>query len=435
MLSDLPNVSLFSAGNVNSDDTANRLRQDAPDIGISLAAPILKNGVFDIPRLGTINLHKGKLPDFRGMPPAFWEFFTGATEVGCTIHKVDAGLDTGAILLQRTVPFSKFSTVKGMQLILDEIGVDMMVEAVAKVGRAEQPLPQQSGGRTFAKPTLAQVAELDRRMSAGSDRSARDALKSVAFRGYVNLWRPIPRFVLGLSAKQKVVVLLYHRVSDEFRDAVTVGVEQFDQQMALIRRRHSVISIEQLLSGEFDRRSSRPIVAVTFDDGYLDNYEQAFPILERNRIPAAFFVSTGKIANNVGFDHDLSKLGEAVPTMNWDQLREMKDAGFSIGSHTVSHLDCGTAPLQVVEKELLDSRETLQRKLGISGNLFAYPFGGRANITPSVVNLVQDLGFECCMSAYGGTNSGTIDPFAIMRTGISHNFSRQAFLARLEGLS
>ncbi len=431
----MSNVSVHFEGNVNSDEAARRLRQDEPDFGISLAAPILRNGVFDIPRLGTINLHKGKLPDFRGMPPAFWEFFTGATEVGCTIHKVDAGLDTGDILLRRVVQISDNSTVRGMQLILDEIGVDMMIDAVAMHVRGEPYLPQEGGGTTFAKPTLAQVAQLEKSMATVSDDPAREKVKSLAFQGYVNLWRPIPRRVLGLVGKQKVIVLLYHRVSDEFRDGVTVGVEQFEQQMAHVRRKHLVVGIEDLLSGAFDRHSGRPIVAVTFDDGYLDNYERAFPILERHRIPTTFFVSTGKISSDVGFDHDLKKLERPVATMNWEQLSEMKDAGFSIGSHTVSHIDCGTAPMQVVEQELMDSRETLRRELDIPGDLFAYPFGGRANITPAVVELVKKMGFRCCMSAFGGINSGQIDPFAILRIGISHNFSKHAFLARLEGYS
>ena len=119
--------------------------------------------------------------------------------------------------------------------------------------------------------------------------------------------------------------------------------------------------------------------------------------------------------------------------MTWDQLREMRALGFTIGSHTVTHLDCGSADVERVRAELVESRDTLRSELGIDDVIFAYPFGGRANMTPTVLRMVEELGFAGCLSAYGGYASGPIDRFNVERVGIECNFSMRAFRARLEG--
>jgi hypothetical protein len=93
------------------------------------------------------------------------------------------------------------------------------------------------------------------------------------------------RWGLGSSLAPRITVLMYHRVTDTVRDNLTVGIEQFERQMALLARFCDVMTIEQVLSTTAVPRSKRPLVAVTFDDGYLDNYLHAAPILRRPRHP------------------------------------------------------------------------------------------------------------------------------------------------------
>ena len=157
-LLDLPGVQHLPCTSMHDQEILQKITHFAPDLGLSLAAPILKEPLFSIPAHGTINLHKGKVPDYRGMPPAFWELWNGEKEVGCTIHKVEAGLDTGDVLLQSVVPVQEYSTVKGLQLCLDELGVQMMVDAVKSIfdGSANWQ-KQATGGNTYRKPTLKQI--------------------------------------------------------------------------------------------------------------------------------------------------------------------------------------------------------------------------------------------------------------------------------------
>ena len=96
--------------------------------------------------------------------------------------------------------------------------------------------------------------------------------------------------------------------------------------------------------------------------------------------------------------------------------------------------DCAAAPQDVVWNELVASRDDLRRELGIEGPVFAYPYGGRENMTPERLDLVKRAGYRGCLSAYGGSNIGTIDPYNVVRRGIHWEFPDQAFLFACTGL-
>jgi peptidoglycan/xylan/chitin deacetylase (PgdA/CDA1 family) len=428
------NIQLLKVTDIRSADTLEAVDAFAPDLGLSLAAPILPRSLFTRPRLGTVNLHKGKLPDYRGMPPAFWELWNREKSVGCTVHWVDDHLDTGDLVCTTEVPAEQFSTVRGLQIRLDEVGVDLMREAVEKILRGNAKSSAQApGGKTYRKPSLGQAAALDKNLRRGQRRSASTAkilLKDwVAGTAVRTLHVPWVRL-----AKPRITVLLFHRVSDSARDNLTVGIEQFDRQMALLHRRCEVLPIEEVITFTDVPRSKLPLVCVTFDDGYLDNYLNAVPILMRHGIPAAFFVSTGMIGTGRRFSHDIRRGNLHIPTMQWDHLREMRKAGFTIGSHSVSHIDCATEREEIVRDELGQSLADLRRELGLSDVLFAYPYGGRKNMTPQRLELVKQTGYSACLSAYGGVNVGKVDRYNVLRRGVHWEYTDRVFLFTCLGL-
>lgn len=183
-------------------------------------------------------------------------------------------------------------------------------------------------------------------------------------------------------------------------------------------------------------RSSKPQVCITFDDGYLDNYAHAVPILERYQVPAAFFVSTGIVGTDRRFPHDVRRGNSPIPVMQWDHLRAMRASGFTIGSHSVSHIDCAGEPEEKVWQELVQSSADLQRELGLRKEelIFAYPYGGRQHMTPKRLELVRRAGYRGCLSAYGGSNVGTVDRYNVMRSGVHWEFSDQALLLACLGI-
>ena len=432
---EISNVQYHICNSLHEEKTLEKIKSFNPDLGISLAAPILKEPLFTIPSLGTINLHKGKVPFYRGMPPAFWELWNNEKEVGCTIHKVEAGLDTGDVLIESTIPRSKYSTVNGVQLALDEMGISMTIRAINLLAEGNPIWKRQdNGGRTFRKPTLKQQIILNKRLANPKKQGfVKHIIKELIFFCYTYLYRPIPSRFLAMRNNQRIIVLLYHRVNDDLRDSVTVGIEQFDRHMAILEQKYTVASIENIVSGDVPRNTSRPLVAVTFDDGYLDNYENAVSILLKHKIPAAFFISTGMIGSKNGFAHDLRKLGRSLPNMNWEQIEYMKQHGFTIGSHTISHINCAKADVENVQEEITKSKETIEERLGIKEVIFSYPFGKKEDMNNEMLEYVKKVGYVGCVSAYGGRNDNTINPFNILRMGIDSNFTILAFRARLEG--
>lgn len=430
-----PNLRLLKLADLQSPEALEAVRAFAPDLGLSIAAPILRPPLFALPRLGTINLHKGRVPDYRGMPPAFWELWNGERSVGCTVHEVEAGLDTGRVVRSASVVRSPYSTLRGLQLQLDEVGITLMRDAALDLlgGRAD-PQPQPAGGKTYRKPTLAQFGELERRLQADQPASGpalRRVLKETRAAVVHGAWRPLLRHLLA----PRITVLLYHRVSDEARDNLTVGIAQFERQMALLRRHCRVLSLDEVLATDTVPASDRPLVAVTFDDGYADNAVHAAPILLRHRIPAAFFVSTGIVGTTDGrFPHDIRRGNPPIPVMSWSQIRQLRDAGFTIGSHSVQHIDCAAESEQRVRDELAESRDTLRRELGIGAPVFGYPYGGRQHMTPQRLELVRQAGYRACLSAYGGSNIGRVDRFNVLRRGIQWQFGDGAFLYECLGL-
>lgn len=412
-----------TVGSINSPEAVDLVRRWKPDLGLSLAAPIIRERQFGLPRLGTLNIHKGRLPEYRGMPPAFWELWNRESEVGITVHRVEAGLDTGDILLQRTLPIARYSTPAGLRVRLNKIGVEMIVEAVGlMMNGTARFMPQTGEGRTFSRPTLRQEKQL-RDRTAGFD--PKRAIKNRIFSGYHLLGR------CSSSYADRTVIFLYHRVNDVHRDDVTIGVEQFERHIRYLADHHRMVRVEDLIEDAPTGRG--PAVAVSFDDGYLDNYENAAPILIKHGVPATFFVSTDNIAHDHGFEHDIRKLGGGLPNMTWDQIREMHEAGLDFGSHTANHINLAQSPAHIVETELRRSREALQAELGLKRVMFAHPFGKRSDIAPDRLQQIKDAGYSCNCSAYGGVNGRTVDRWDIRRQGINHAFDIAALKAKIAG--
>lgn len=97
-------IPIVEVDNFHSEATLEKMRSANADLGVVYGTNIIKESVFSIPKLGSINLHQGLAPYYRGGPPVFWELFNGEREVGLTVHFVASKVDTGDIVIQRSVP-------------------------------------------------------------------------------------------------------------------------------------------------------------------------------------------------------------------------------------------------------------------------------------------------------------------------------------------
>jgi methionyl-tRNA formyltransferase len=157
-------------------EAAQPLRDCAPDILVVAAyGLILPQSVLDIPRLDCINIHASLLPRWRGAAPIQRALLAGDSETGITIMQMEAGLDTGPMLLSRALPIGAADSAAMLHDRLAALGGDLIVEALDRLERGVlMPVPQPQDGATYAAKIEKEEAAIDWRRSAGElDRQVR----------------------------------------------------------------------------------------------------------------------------------------------------------------------------------------------------------------------------------------------------------------------
>lgn len=226
----------------------------------------------------------------------------------------------------------------------------------------------------------------------------------------------------------QTTIVAFHRVNDVTADdALTVSAAKFERFCSFFKTHFDVVPLSEQVAAMRVGKPSGGTLSITFDDGYRDNAQVAAPILRSLGLPATFFVTSGFLqSESVPFwDKDLSP---QPGWMTWDEVRDLKSQAFDIGCHTHSHLDMGSAPVDQIRDELRQSRAIIEGQIRAPVRLFAYPFGGRKNITPESRELVREEGFDCCVSCCGGINEGRLDPFTLNRLPISGWFPTPSHL-------
>ena len=247
-------------------------------------------------------------------------------------------------------------------------------------------------------------------------------VKSIAGRSLAAL--ELHHRVLG----ERGVVVAFHRVSDAYQDSLTCSVKDFESFCRFFRDFFTVIPLGEMVGRIESGKSLSRTLAVTFDDGYRDNYESAAPLLRSTGLPATFFVASDFIGSNTVAWWDRDRVPPPA-WMSWEEVRRLHDDGFEIGAHTRSHADLGEVSGAKAEWEIEGSRRDIETRLDTRVQLFAYPYGRRENITEPNRNLVRQMGFRCCASCYGGTNPRAGDAFRLLRIPITSWFSTPAQFA------
>ena len=173
-------------------------------------------------------------------------------------------------------------------------------------------------------------------------------------------------------ASVQVPILLYHHIETLSEDAgsdwynTTVTPEAFEEQMAyLAYHGYHTVKIMDLLAA-FEGRKALPKnpVVITFDDGWIDCYDAAFPVLQKYGMTATFFIIAGSVGS-IPADH----------VMSWGEIEEMSQAGMEIGSHAMTHPYLTTLEPDMLASELQDSKALLEKHVAGPVEVLAYPFG------------------------------------------------------------
>lgn len=244
------------------------------------------------------------------------------------------------------------------------------------------------------------------------------------------------------------IILAYH----------TVNPGQFERQIKHLIKHYKVVPLKDILNS--DEKKS---VALTFDDGYLNNAEHAYPILKKYGIPATVFVTYDFIEKDIftwwdrlehaGKGHMAFRLKHLVPEeiekkvkdetgllanspkptkysfMNWQQAKKIMDV-FEIGSHTLTHPILTTISLKKAQHEILDSKRRIEKKIGKPVHLFAYPNG---NYNDKLGGIVKKSGYKGAVIYQKGTNSRKTQ-YRLYRRGINVNDNLAVFAAKVAGV-
>jgi len=223
----------------------------------------------------------------------------------------------------------------------------------------------------------------------------------------------------ALLLRKSAVIVTFHRVQDvEVPEGLTVSVELFEAYCRFFKRHFNVVSLGELVAKIENGAKLNRELAITFDDGYRDNFDHAAPVLEKLGLPATFFIVTQWMGTDIVPWWD-QQIGVRHPWMTWDQVRSLHRRGFELGAHTRTHVDLGAVTEREAREEILGARRELEEHLGAPVELFAYPYGRRANLADSNRHLIQGAGFRCCCSCFGGVIVPGTDPFHLRRVPIS----------------
>jgi peptidoglycan/xylan/chitin deacetylase (PgdA/CDA1 family) len=304
-------------------------------------------------------------------------------------------------------------------------------------GYSSKPAPGDSSKDIFRSkdfiiyqlPAAATPAELAERFLGDSTKSwmIEESNPGVDFNGGELVVIPLNNFNRGglrRNGIQTIPILTYHRFSNECSSPLCVPSNIFDDQMKYLKKNDfHVISPEQLLAFlDYQEGLPKKSVLITMDDGYRSAYEIAYPILKKYGFTATVFIYT----NFVG----VSKMA-----ITWDQLKELKANGFSIGSHTISHSDLTLREdgetdadwMARIDKELHGSKQILDKKLNQDTIVLAYPYG---KYDERSIKIAQKAGYKMAMSVQRGGNPFFADPLFLRRDMILQK-DMQAFISRL----
>jgi peptidoglycan/xylan/chitin deacetylase (PgdA/CDA1 family)/glycosyltransferase involved in cell wall biosynthesis len=217
----------------------------------------------------------------------------------------------------------------------------------------------------------------------------------------------------------RIPVLMYHKITSEpvvgSQHGTWVTVERFARQLASLRRRGmSPVTLRDCAAaarGE-EPLPPRPVI-LTFDDGYLDNYTNAFPLLRKFGMTGVIFLVADPALTSNAWD---AAAGEPqAPLMSRDQVLEMAEFGVEFGSHTVTHPRLPELPDERLHGELCESKRVLEGWLGRPVTALAYPFGA---VDERVKRSAQRAGYEWAVATNSGPTSFGRDPFEVRRVQI-----------------
>lgn len=211
------------------------------------------------------------------------------------------------------------------------------------------------------------------------------------------------------GAADSAVILMYHRFGENAFPSTNIRLEQFEAHIAeLSSGPYTVMSVPDIVAAIREGRELPDrTVGITIDDGYRSIYTEAWPRLRRAGFPFTVFVSTDPIDR------------EFRDFMSWEQIRELRDAGVTIGGHTATHLHMAANSLERNRADIAQSNARYVSEVGAVPALFAYPFG---EASTQVQAVVREAGYTSAFGQHSGTLDASADSYYMPRFALNEAF-------------
>jgi peptidoglycan/xylan/chitin deacetylase (PgdA/CDA1 family) len=228
----------------------------------------------------------------------------------------------------------------------------------------------------------------------------------------------------GVEREVRVPILMYHYISfpppdaDDVRRDLSVAPTDFEEQLRYLRKAgyHSITLRDLIYYLTIGQRLPRKPIILTFDDGYRDNYDHAYPLLEKYGFVGTFFLVTAPI--DQGHEEYLS----------WDQVKEMSADGMEFEPHTYTHPDLRGQPVDYVVWQIMASKEAIEERTGKTARFFAYPSG---KYDQQVVDVLRSAYFWGAVTTSQDDRQSSQQPFELKRIRIRGDDTLDDFVVKL----
>ncbi|MDQ4131259.1 MAG: polysaccharide deacetylase family protein [Actinomycetota bacterium] len=219
-----------------------------------------------------------------------------------------------------------------------------------------------------------------------------------------------------------MTILIYHRVGGRTLDELDVPLAAFERQLEVLSE-HDVVGLDDALDA-LEAGDDSPRFVLTFDDGFADVHEHAFPLLESRRMPFTIYLATAYVGRELRWEGSTAR--GAAPALSWSQLAHLASSDLcTLGNHTHTH-----APPQRLTAEELDlCTVAVEERLGATPRHFAFPWG------VPVPRMEDELRarFRSAVTGRVGRNRPGADPMRLRRVPVRRTDPIEFFAAKLHG--
>jgi len=236
------------------------------------------------------------------------------------------------------------------------------------------------------------------------------------FTGLSFFWRSI-------YANRGVRILAYHGVEPIPSNSYSVSLDNFKLQMEYLKNHYTVVPLSEY-ERTWDSGRNKPgkTVILTFDDGFKNFYQNAFPILKEYGLPATCFIISSKINDT---DNGY---------MNCNELKELLDSKLiQLGSHTVTHRHLSTLEDGQLVEEVVESKKYLESKMASKIDSFSYPYGTPRDFDQRCLHAIERSSYKLACTSINGVNLSSTNRFKIRRTKIEWGDNLSNFKKILKG--